>query len=240
MKPPCLASFLGACPLHLLLACLVVGTAFLHGQIQGGTLVPGTTLAETWLDPKSQILGDVANGPRLQPKDESGPRASSPPPWGPRGYVALGKLPNFSVRGLVSNEQPLLAGFTVAEGDRIVLIRAIGPTLATFGVRGTLSRPQLTLRDARGVTIAQAVAWSSTNYDVREELKKAAVAVGAFALLEGSEDQVLLLVVKSGAYSCEISGGSATPGAVLLEIYDIPSLVPPLLPPPPGFGPPSS
>jgi hypothetical protein len=104
------------------------------------------------------------------------------------------------------------------------MIRAIGPTLSSFGVSGVLLRPQLELFDSSGKSLAVAVPWSTTSTDTMLELKKAAADVGVFALREGSEDQVLLVVLQPGSYTCVVSGLNGATGIVLLEGYEVSSL----------------
>jgi hypothetical protein len=91
-----------------------------------------------------------------------------------------------------------------------MLIRAVRPTLARLGVIDVLARPQLELFDATGKSVALAVPWSSTSEDTRTELANVAVMVGAFRLDSGSQDQVLLVVLPAGAYTCVISNRSGT------------------------------
>src|SRR5947209_7504657 len=84
-----------------------------------------------------KILGNVSNGPPLPPLVSvgTGPSVFVQSPWGPRAYTSTGKFVNFAFRGFVgSADQPMIGGFVIGEGGRVVLIRAIGPSLATFGI----------------------------------------------------------------------------------------------------------
>jgi hypothetical protein len=60
-------------------------------------------------------------------------------------------LVNLSTRGIVQTGENVLIGGFIVPGlaPKKVLIRAIGPSLANFGVNGTLSDPTLTLLTER-------------------------------------------------------------------------------------------
>jgi len=91
-----------------------------------------------------------------------------------------------------------------------------------FGISGVLLRPQLQIFDSSGTSIARSVPWSANDAAIRVELRKTAADVGAFALREDSDDQVLLLFLRRGAYTCVVSGNGDSTGIVLLEAYEVP------------------
>jgi hypothetical protein len=220
------------------LVCLLAFvTANLFGQ--GAVVVvivttPGDssqTPTPSYQDPLAKIIGNISGGLDLPPYARV---IDDPYPWyvyswGPRSYTASGKLLNVSARAYVAAGRPLISGFVVSQGGRIVLIRAVGPTLATFGVPTVLARPRLELFDGTGKSVAVAVPWSTTNGSVQKEIADATASVGGFGLQTGSQDAVLLAVLDPGNYSCVVSGVSETEGNVLLEAYDVP---PKPLPPP--------
>jgi hypothetical protein len=106
-------------------------------------------------------------------------------------------------------------GFYVAGGvPRMVLIRAVGPGLASFGVAGTLSSPTLTLWNENSGTMI--VAGGSTTASTQSIMS----AVGAFALQVGSKDSVIVTTLNPGGYAARVQGGSGSDsGIVLLEVY---------------------
>jgi hypothetical protein len=174
-----------------------------------------------WQDPNVKILGDVANGPPLEPQAGTGGTITSPP-WGPRKFGATGVLLNLSSRAFVSGtDHPLISGLVVSPGNRIVMIRAVGPTLARFNVPTPLARPQLELFDSTGKRIAVAVPWSTTSNDTKIEFRNAAISCGAFALDEGSNDAILLVNLQPGSYTCVVSGPISAQGEALLEAYNV-------------------
>lgn len=134
---------------------------------------------------------------------------------------APARLVNVSTRAFVgTGEQVLIPGFVVAgEGATKILIRAVGPGLAAFGVGGTLVDPQMTL--FRGATtVASNDNWSSAANAA--EVAAAAAASGAFALASGSRDAALLVELAAGAYTVSVGGAGASTGVALVELYVVP------------------
>lgn len=130
------------------------------------------------------------------------------------------RLANLSARGLASTgDNTLIVGFvTGGTGTKSLLIRAIGPTLATQGISSPLADPQLALHNSSGTITAANDDWSANASDA-EGISAAAQRVGAFALPSGSKDAALLRDLSAGLYSITI-GLTGTPGIALLEIYD--------------------
>ena len=131
------------------------------------------------------------------------------------------RLINVSTRTSVGNgDAALVAGFVIAGTvPRKILLRAIGPTLASFGVLGTLADPKLDVFAASSsVPIASNDNWAGTF-----ALTTAFTTVGAFPLPSGaSKDAALLLTLDPGTYSAQVSGLGSSTGEVLLEIYEHP------------------
>jgi hypothetical protein len=126
-------------------------------------------------------------------------------------------LANLSARTELSAGEGLVAGFVLAgTGSRAVLIRAVGPGLAEFGLSGALTDPRLELHGASG-KLFENDNWTS-------EIAPAFSRVGAFTLNSGSRDAALLVSLAPGAYTAHVraAGAARTGGVVLLEIYDLP------------------
>lgn len=127
------------------------------------------------------------------------------------------RLLNLSSRGWVgSGGEVLVAGFVISEGgSKQVLIRAIGPTLADYGLSGVLVDPELKLYDANNNLIASNDNWTAAAGD-------AFGSVGAFVLESGSRDAAMVVTLQPGVYSAHASGlGLAATGEGLIEIYDL-------------------
>jgi len=136
---------------------------------------------------------------------------------GPIGAQNTGaRLANISTRGQVGTDADnLFGGFVISGGSKTVLVRAVGPGLAAFGVGGTLDDPVLNLFDAKNAVVASNNDWNASD-------AAAFAQVGAFPLPSGSKDAVVVATLPSGAYTAQISGaGAASSGVAILEVYDL-------------------
>ncbi len=120
-----------------------------------------------------------------------------------------------------SGDATLNAGVVVAgEGKVKVLIRAVGPTLASrFAVDGAMTDSRISLMQA-GSVLTTNDNWS-TAANVAA-IESAAIAVGAFPLPGGSRDAVMLVELSAGAYTVVTEGVGGAVGTVLMEIYRVP------------------
>ncbi len=129
------------------------------------------------------------------------------------------KLVNISTRSPVGGAAgALFAGFVIAGNQpKPVLVRAIGPTLASFGVQGALAAA--TLEVFRGETaVAAAGDWGAGGQAAA--IAAAAVRVGAFALPASSRDSAALLTLAPGAYTAVVRPADGSSGVGLVEVYD--------------------
>jgi hypothetical protein len=129
---------------------------------------------------------------------------------------------NLSTRALAGKaDQKLIAGFVVSGPEtKAVLIRAVGPSLAKFGLTGFIKEPVLKIFDSAGRPYAQ-------HYDFAPGAKATAIAdatnkTGAFPLLPGSKDAVELMPFRAGAYSVQVESGDGETGLALVELYEVP------------------
>lgn len=137
---------------------------------------------------------------------------------------AVGSLVNVSTRAFVgTGEQQLIGGFVVdGTQPKRVLVRAIGPTLATYGVTGAVADPGLKMfRPGEGSPFAQNNDWGQqVAPTTAADLTVAAAQVGAFALPTGSRDAALLLTLSPGNYTANIEGVNGGTGTALIEAYE--------------------
>jgi len=123
---------------------------------------------------------------------------------------------NISSRSYVgTGDATLICGFVVAgNGTRRVLVRAVGPGLASFGVGGLLSDPQLTLFSG-STAIATNDNWESSTRATQQ-------SVGAFDLPANSKDAVLIATLSPGSYTVHVTGTTGGTGVALVEVYELP------------------
>ena len=121
---------------------------------------------------------------------------------------------NLAIRAQGGGGDALIAGFTVGPGgNKTVLIRAVGPTLAAFGVGGALADPRLELFSGSN-HIAENDNWRTLD-------AAAFSAVGAFALGADSRDAALVAELAPGSYTAQVTGVGANAGVTLVEVYEV-------------------
>jgi Tol biopolymer transport system component len=133
------------------------------------------------------------------------------------GAFSDGSLRNLSTRGQVgTGDNILIAGFVVGgTTPKQVLVRAIGPTLSSFGITGALTDSQVDIY--QGTTRIA----SNDNWAGDSAIATAANAVGAFPLAASSLDAVVLARLAPGAYTAQVSGTGGKTGVALVELYDV-------------------
>jgi hypothetical protein len=126
------------------------------------------------------------------------------------------KLANISTRGFVdTGDNVMIGGIIIGPsdtGDATVLMRAIGPSLANFGVSDALQDPVLELHDGQGTTLTSNDDWQDTQGDEIE-------ATG-LAPSDPSESAILQSLAP-GNYTAIVSGKNDTTGIALVEAYHL-------------------
>lgn len=133
--------------------------------------------------------------------------------------AAAARIGNLSARSLSGTGGNVLTiGFSVSGGGpKTVLIRGIGPSLASFGVAGALGNSRLRLFDRSGTEIADNDDWSGAVTP-----PEVFAGAGAFPLAPGSSDAVLFFALEPGTYTAQVGGSTGTAtGQALIEIYEV-------------------
>lgn len=145
--------------------------------------------------------------------------------------TSTGRLINLSTRGFVdTGDGVLVAGFVInGSAPKKVLVRGIGPTLANFGVTGTVADPVLKVYGSGSVLVAQNDNWGTPMTvpggaapATGADISAAATATGAFGLPAGSIDSAVLVTLQPGPYSAVVSAANNGTGAGLVEVYELP------------------
>jgi hypothetical protein len=123
------------------------------------------------------------------------------------------RMANISTRGLVGTGQgQLIGGFIITGGPKLVMIRAMGPSLAAAGVSPALANPSVALY-AKGTQLASNDDWK-TNANVAD------ITASGIAPNDDLES-ALLIRIEPGAYTTIVSGVGGTTGIGLVEVYEI-------------------
>jgi arylsulfate sulfotransferase len=125
------------------------------------------------------------------------------------------KLVNMSTRGAVGTlDNVLISGFIVGDVESAtVVVRALGPSLTSYGVSGVLSDPVLTIYDSTGSAIA-------TNDNWQDDPNANLVQKNGLAPPNPSES-ALVLHLPAGAYTAIVSGANGGTGVGLAEVYTL-------------------
>jgi hypothetical protein len=141
--------------------------------------------------------------------------------------VGRSKIVNASALFFVRPGGAASMGFVVSDPGAMVLVRAVGPGLARFGVRGTLPAPKLSILDSRTTVIASNEGWTRNSVAQqpvnRERVATSSRLLGAFPLSTDSPDSALVALLRPGSYVAEVRPVVSTEsGEVLVEVYGLP------------------
>ncbi len=144
------------------------------------------------------------------------------------GVGPTSRLLNLSTRTVVgpAADQSLVSGFVVAAGSqpKKLILRAIGPSLASFGVANPLRAPVLKIYDSAGRLYENGYAYPAVvgGPTYESDLAASLAQTGAFPLPAGTRDAVVMMPFPAGSYTAQVTSGDGTAGTVLLEIYEVP------------------
>ena len=131
--------------------------------------------------------------------------------------AADSKLGNISTRGFVeTGNDVMIGGFIIGNsggGAAKVVVRAIGPSLAAFGIAGALADPTLDLVDANGVVLRSNNDWQDSQ---RAEIEAVGLQPGNL------QESVIVQTLAPGNYTAIVRGNANTSGVGLVEVYNLP------------------
>jgi hypothetical protein len=125
-----------------------------------------------------------------------------------------GKSVNIATRAKIqTGENALIGGFIVTgSAGKKVLLRAIGPSLANFGIQDPLQNPVLELYNASNTFVNGNDDWRSQN----------AAAIQATGLAPSDDrESALLITLGPGNWTVIVRGKNNTTGVGLFEVYDL-------------------
>lgn len=124
-------------------------------------------------------------------------------------------LANIGTRGSVGiGDSALISGFIVGDvASATVVVRALGPSLAPFGVSEPLSDPTLTIFDVNGSAIASNDNW-------QDDTNATDIQQNGLAPVNALESAIVLHL-PAGAYSAIVRGTGDGTGVGLVEVYNL-------------------
>jgi sugar lactone lactonase YvrE len=137
---------------------------------------------------------------------------------GPSGLAfvkSTAYLTNISTRALVqTGNQVLIGGFIISgTGPKKLVVRALGPTLSSFGVPGALQNPTLELHNAAGALISFNDNWGDAPN--KQEI------IDAHLAPPNAAEPAILATLDPGNYTVIVRGANNTTGVAVVEGYDI-------------------
>jgi len=129
-----------------------------------------------------------------------------------------GRLANLSTRGFVETDDNVMIGGVITgpsnRANSDVVVRALGPSLSSFGVPNTLQDPTLEVHDKNGAIIA-------TNDNWAIDPNAAKVTTAGLAPTDPRESALYLTLNVNQNYTAIIRGKDNTTGNGLVEFYHV-------------------
>jgi len=123
-------------------------------------------------------------------------------------------LANISTRSFVdAGDDVLIGGFIVGLGNGAeVIVRGIGPSLASAGIANPLPDPVVTLFDSNGVIMANNDNWKDTQQ----------IAIEGTTLPPTNDAEAAVITsLAPGAYTAIVSGKNGATGVGLVEVFNL-------------------
>ena len=126
---------------------------------------------------------------------------------------AANPVQNISTRvQVLTGQNVLIGGFIITGSDsKKVIVRGLGPSLATAGVHGVLADPTLELHDGAGRLLQTNDNWKSTQR----------AAIQATGIPPSNDlESAIVATLAPGNYTAILRGRTAAAGVGLVELYD--------------------
>ena len=124
-------------------------------------------------------------------------------------------LANISTRGAVGAESDvIIGGFIIFgnSGNTRVLVRSVGPSLASSGITNAMPDPTLELRDSNGTLIVENDNWRD---GPQEEIEETTLAP------TNDLESAIVMTLPSGPYTAVIRERNGQSGIGLFEVYNL-------------------
>jgi hypothetical protein len=187
-------------------------------------LVSGSPIKLDFTGDPDVIASLKVNGVSQPPGIYGGPMSGAPhivPEFRGTGrvHVLPSILGNISTRAFVQTGDNVMIGGFIVQGAEAVVIRAIGPELARYGVPNALVNPKLELHDASGALIASNDDWQHTIIGGIICCEQASwIQTSGYAPTQPSESAIIASL-SPGNYTAIVRGVNNTVGVALVEVY---------------------
>lgn len=126
-------------------------------------------------------------------------------------------LPNLSTRGFVqTGDNVMIGGFTLGGTNNAtnIAVRALGPSLSSFGLTNVLADPTLELRNANGAILLSNDNWQS-------DAASAAQLMNRGLAPSDPKEAAIFAGLAPGQFTAIVAGKNGGTGNALVEIYNL-------------------
>jgi len=139
---------------------------------------------------------------------------------GADSILTNGTAANISSRALSgSGDDASICGLVIKDAATFVLIRAVGPGLAQFGIAGYASGTTFNVVNAKGASVTVGIAFNEFTASEQASINTKYLALGAFPLPANSADSYAYVCLNPGSYSVVARPSGSNPGIILTEVY---------------------
>jgi uncharacterized repeat protein (TIGR01451 family) len=127
-------------------------------------------------------------------------------------------LANISTRGFVqTGDSVMIGGFTLGGNSNAtrIAVRALGPSLSSFGLTNVLADPTLELHNANGTVMVSNDDWQS------DPVSAAQLTANGLALPNPKESGIFTSLAPPGQFTAVVAGKNGGIGIGLVEIYNL-------------------
>jgi len=125
-----------------------------------------------------------------------------------------------------TGENVLIEGFIVdgpAGSTKKIMVRAIGPSLAAFGIGDALANPTLEIHDANNATVATNDDWKITQVGGLISGDQSAEIAASQLAPSNDLESAIIASLAPGAYTAVVRGAGDTIGTGVVDAYDLSS-----------------
>lgn len=127
-------------------------------------------------------------------------------------------LANISTRGFVKvGDEVMIGGFMLGNNSNPtrIAVRALGPSLSSFGIAEALADPTLELHNANGTIMVSNDDWLS------DPVSAGQLTANGLALPNPKEAGIFASLAPPGQFTAVVAGKNGGIGVALVEIYDL-------------------
>jgi hypothetical protein len=125
-------------------------------------------------------------------------------------------LANVATRGLIQpGDKLMIAGFIIQNGPVRAVVRAIGPSLAAFGITNALPDTTLQLRDQNGAIVVENDDWKVRTNGTSQQAEMEATQLQPTNDLEAA----FVTTLQPGQYTAQVRGKPEQTGTGVVQVY---------------------